>query len=251
MGLAAARKPPAEPPSALPSVLGDDVDLDARPGRRAAALGTNKAGGMTVIDHDHCIVAVGKSADFNELGEIAVHGKDPVRHDDDTAGVVLAGGFKLFLQVVHVAIGEAVALCLRQAYAVDDRGMVETVGHDGVIVAEQGLEGAAIGIEAGGIKNGVLHAEIGGDDAFQLTVQIGRSADETHRSHAETVGIERGLGRGYQLGMIGKVEIVVGAQVQYLPGLPPGRDLDVRRLGRKDRPFGLPKVLSANGFELG
>ena len=42
----------------------------------------------------------------------------------------------------------AVALGLAQADAVDDRGVVQLVGDDRVVLAEQRLEQAAVGIEA-------------------------------------------------------------------------------------------------------
>ena len=43
-----------------------------------------------------------------------------------------------------------------------------------------------------------------------------RAADEAHRSHAEAELVERLARRGDDLGMVGKAEIVVGAEVQEL-----------------------------------
>jgi hypothetical protein len=44
--------------------------------------------------------------------------------------------------------------------------------------AQQRLEQAAVGVEAGGVEDGVLGAEERGDLRFQLLVQILRAADE-------------------------------------------------------------------------
>ena len=97
--------------------------------------------------------------------------------------------------------------------------MVEAVGDDGVVFAEQGFEQAAIGIEAGGEEDGVVLAEIAGDRLLELAVKVERAADEADRGHAEAVGVERGCGGGDDLGMIGEAEIIVGAEVDHLPAV--------------------------------
>jgi hypothetical protein len=48
---------------------------------------------------------------------------------------------------------------LAQADAVDDRGVVERVGDDRVLLAEQRLEQAAVGVEARRVEDRVLGAE--------------------------------------------------------------------------------------------
>jgi hypothetical protein len=118
---------------------------------------------VAVVDHDERAVGIGEAADIGKLGEIAVHGKNAVGDDDDAAGVGFAGGFELRFEIIHVAIGVAVARRLGEPHAVDDRGVVEAVRNDRVHVAEQRLEQAAIGVETGGVEDGVLHADIGSD----------------------------------------------------------------------------------------
>src|SRR3546814_12532525 len=92
------------------------------------------------------------------------------------------------------AVCVAVAFRLAQAHAVDYRAVVERVGDDRVALAQQRLEQAAVGIEAGGVEDRVFGAEELGDGAFQLLVQILGAADEAHRSHAEAVRVQRVLG---------------------------------------------------------
>ena len=48
------------------------------------------------------------------------------------------------LEVGHVVVGVAVSAWLRQAHAVDDRGVVERVADDRVLLAQQRLEQAAV-----------------------------------------------------------------------------------------------------------
>ena len=70
-----------------------------------------------------------------------------------------AASLSLRLEIVHVAVLVAEALRLAQADAVDDGGVVELVGDDGVFVVEQRLEQAAVGVEAGAVEDRVLGAE--------------------------------------------------------------------------------------------
>ena len=165
---------------------------------------------MAIVDHDHCIKTVGKRAYAANIGEIAVHGKYPIGHDNDPPGILRTRGFQLFLEIGHVAIGEPVALGFRQSYAVDDRGMVEAVRYDGILLPEQRLEHAAIGIETGGIENGILHAEISGNRMFELAVQVRGSADEAHGGHAEAMAVERRLCCRDQLRAVGEAEVIIG-----------------------------------------
>ena len=102
-------------------------------------------------------------ADLAELGEIAIHREHAIGDDDDAPGAALARGLQLRLEVVHVAIGEAEAAGLGEPDAIDDRGMVQRIRDDRILLAEQRLEHRAIGIEAGGKQDGVVHAEVIGD----------------------------------------------------------------------------------------
>ena len=52
------------------------------------------------------------------------------------------------------------------------------------------------------------------------------------------------LGRGDQLGMIGKAQIIVGAEIEHLARPPSREHADMARLRRQDRPLGLPQRLA-------
>ena len=81
----------------------------------------------------------------------------------------------------------AVALGLRETDAIDDRGMIEAVGNDRILFAEQRLENTAIGVEARRHKEFNPRAEIVGDLGLELAMQIGRTADEAHRGHTQAL----------------------------------------------------------------
>ncbi|MNF06602.1 hypothetical protein D3C80_2065890 [compost metagenome] len=66
-----------------------------------------------------------------------------------------------------------------------------------------------------------------------------RAADEAHRRHAVAIAVERLLAGLGQFGIVGKAEIVVGAEVQH----PLARgNLDLAGLLRGDHPLRLVKT---------
>jgi len=126
--------------------------------------------------------------------------------------------------------------------------MVEGVGDDRVLLAEERLEDGAIGIEAGGEEDRIVHAEIGGDAPLERQVKVGGAADEADRGHAEAVTVEAFLGRRHQGRMVGEAQIVVGAEVQNLAAVGDG---DVGALVAEDGALDLPQGLVADGLEFG
>ena len=100
---------------------------------------------------------------------------------------------------------------------------LSAVGDDRVGLVEQRLEHAAVGVETGGEQDRVVLAEMARDRQLELAVQGLRAADEAHRGHAEAECVERRLGGGDHLGMIGEAEIIVGAEVDRLARRAVGR----------------------------
>jgi hypothetical protein len=97
--------------------------------------------------------------DLVELGDGAVHREGAVGDDDLVALAGFGGGLQLDFQVGHVVVGVAVARGLAQADAVDDRGVVQGVRDDGVVLVEQRLEHAAVGVEGRRVQDRVFGAE--------------------------------------------------------------------------------------------
>ncbi|MBA7612093.1 hypothetical protein ES703_19327 [subsurface metagenome] len=52
-----------------------------------------------------------------------------------------------------------VSLGLAEADAVDDRGMIELVGDDGVFSSDKGFKDSAIGVKTGYIEDGIFGLE--------------------------------------------------------------------------------------------
>src|SRR5690606_16536013 len=128
---------------------------------------------------------------------------------------------------------------LAQAHAVDDRGVVERVRDDRVVLAEQRLEQPAVRVKAGSVEDGVLRAEEVRDGLLQLLVQVLGAADEAHRGHAETVGVQRVLRGLDHRRVVGQAQVVVGAEVEHLAPVGQG---DLGGLRRGDDALGLEQA---------
>ena len=161
----------------------DDVDAlhDAAVLGRAAAGGSHEAGGVALVDEDEGAVLVGEVADLGEGGDVAVHGEDAVGGDHLEARAGVGCLDELGLEVVHVHVGVAEALRLREAHAVDDAGVVELVRDDGVFGAQQALEYAGVGVEAAGVQDRVFGLVEFGDLLLKGFVDVLRAANEPNR----------------------------------------------------------------------
>ena len=140
-----------------------------------------------------------------------------------------AASLEARVELVEVAVRVAQPRRLAEPDPVDDRGVVERVGDDGVVGPEQRLEEAAVRVEARAEEDRVLGAEEGREPLLELLVQRLRAADEPHRRHPEAPALERVAGGLDHGRVVGEAEVVVGAEVEQ-PAHP--LHLDVRRLGR-------------------
>ena len=227
----------------------DDVDAPhgeavVLPG--AASRSPQKAGGVAVVDQDESPMAVRQVADLRQGCDVAVHGEDAVGDDQPESG--RGGLLELRLEVAHVGVLVDEALRLAEANAVDDRGVVQLVGEDGVLGAQKGLEDAAVGVEARGVEDRVLHAEELRDPLLQLEVQRLGPADEAHARHPEAPVVQGAMGRGDQLGVAGEAEVVVRAEIE--DGSVAAADPDLGALVAQDRPLLLEEALLADLIQL-
>ena len=133
---------------------------------------------MALVDHHEGVVLLGQVAYLVHWSHIAVHREHAIGADD--AEALSLGLLEATLEVFHVGILIAIALCLAEAHTVDDGGMVEGVADDGVLVGEERAEQTTVGVEAGSVEDGVLGLEILRDGSLELLVDVLRAADEAH-----------------------------------------------------------------------
>ena len=167
---------------------------------------------MGIIDHDERVVFLGEVTDLGEWREGSIHGEHPIGDDERAAGTL--GGDELRLKVCHVSVLVAIAGGLAETDAVDDRGVIEFVGDDGIAVVEEDFEDASVCVEARREQDRCVGAKQARQSRFKFIVLGLRATDEANTCHPESVRVERLLGRGDDIGVVGQTEVVVGAKIQ-------------------------------------
>ena len=92
--------------------------------------------------------------------------------------------------------------------------MVQFIGDDGIFGAKKGFKSAAVGVEAGAVKDGVLGAEELAEAGFQFLVGGLGAADEADGGQAVAPLVQAVVGGLDDERMAGQAEIIVGAEVQ-------------------------------------
>ncbi len=102
---------------------------------------------MAIVEVNGCLEFISDLTDVCQRCDQAIHGEDAVGCDQFVARPVGVGLTQLSPQVIHVAVAIAVASRFTQADAVDDACVVELVGYDSVLGAQQGFIESPVGIE--------------------------------------------------------------------------------------------------------
>ena len=181
----------------------------------AAAVAAQHARGVRVVDHHDGAVLLGQRGELVHRADVAVHGEDAVGDDELVARLVL-DLLQQFLAVGDVLVAEDLDLGAREPRAVDDAGVVQLVGEDEVVFAEDGADGAGVGREAALKDDAGLDIFEARDLFFELHVDAHGAGDGAHGARAHAEGA-RGGQRGFnELGVVGQAEIVVAGEVDDL-----------------------------------
>ena len=116
-------------------------------------------------------VAISQFTNLVRPGDIAVHGKHAVATDQLEARASGVRCLELSFEVGHIVVAVAIAAGLAQGDAVDDAGVVQFIRDGRIFFTEEGFEQAAVGVEAGGVENGVFCAQECAERLFQLFAQ--------------------------------------------------------------------------------
>ena len=124
--------------------------------------------------------------------------------------------------------------------------MVEGIADDGVVLGEKGLKDTTVGVEACGIEDGIFSMEVFADGGLKLLVKVLASADEAYARHTIAAAVHGVLGSLDKARVVGKTQIVVGAEVQHSLSAY----IDGSLLGAFDEAFVFVKSCFADGREL-
>ena len=127
--------------------------IGCSPGTIANPRAAHESDGVRIVHHHQRAVFFREITDAAQVGDGAVHREDAVGGDEPEARA--AGFLQPRFEVGHVVVAVAQPLGLAESDAVDDRGVVQLVGNDGIVGPQQGLEQAAVGVEARGVEDRV------------------------------------------------------------------------------------------------
>ena len=216
---------------------------------RAAAVPAEHARGVGVVHHDRRPELLGRGDDLRQRRDVAVHAEDAVRDDEDQAvrrparvgAALLAGLAQQLAQGRGVLVREDDARRLAHPHAVDDRGVVERVGDDQVVLAGHDRDDAGVGGEArleGQHRLGVLEL---GQLGLEPLVDRHVAGDRPDRAGAGPEVARRRDRRFLELGVRGEAQVVVRGEVDQLLAV----DHDLGRLGRAQHAHRPVEVLAA------
>jgi len=194
------------------SHLNIDAAVDVEVVDGAAAVAAEDARGVGVVNHHDGAVFFGEIAESRQGADVAVHREDAVGDEQLFAGLVLHAA-ELGFGVGDVLVLEDQDFGAREAGSVDDGGVVELVGDDEVIFAEDRGNGAGVGSESGLEDHAGFDVFEASDFFFQLHVDLHGAGDRSHRTGADTVLASSFQSHFPQLGMRGEAEIIVGGEI--------------------------------------
>ena len=167
---------------------------------------------MSVVDHHDGSVFFCERSELVDGAYVAVHGEDAVGDEELVAGLVLEFFEELF-GVGDVFVAEDFNFCFGEAGSVDDAGVIEFVGEDEVVLAEDAGDGAGVGGEAGLEDDAGLDSFEGGDLFFELHMDAHGAGDGADGSGAYAVFFCGGDGGFFEFRVIAEAKIVVGSEV--------------------------------------
>ena len=179
-----------------------------------AAVASQDARRMGIIDHHDGAVLFGEIAELIDRADVAVHREDAVGDKELASGVICDFLEQLF-GVRGVFVAEDLDLGAGEAGTVDDAGVVELVGEDEVLFAEDGGDRAGVGGESGLKDDAGLDIFEGRDLFFELHVDLHGARDGADGSGADTVALVAWMAASRSLGWAA-AEIVVGGEVDDL-----------------------------------
>lgn len=180
----------------------------------AAAAAAQHALAVRIIHHRQHAVLLRDLAEPVERRDVAVHAEHAIG-DEQAAAVVGQVLANLGLGIGHVAVLVDDDLRAAQPRAVDDAGVVEPVGEDDVLLADERADGRLVGDEAALQVERILHVLELGQPVFQLDVERLGARDAAHRGRADAPLLDGLDSRVLEPRVIGEAEIVVRAEVEH------------------------------------
>ena len=171
---------------------------------------------MGFVDHEQRPAPGAHVEEIVEGRDVAVHREHGLGDDHRACRVGLE---EKLVDVRRVAVPVHREWCLREATPVDERRVVQLVGHHEHVRARERREHAQVGREPGGEQHRVVGVLPLGERGFELGVHGARAHDEARRARSRTPAVDRVMGRPDDRGMLGEAQVVVGRERHHRPAI--------------------------------
>src|SRR5690348_948232 len=179
---------------------------------RAAAIASEDARGMRIVNHHHAAVFFGEGAEFRKRGDVAIHGENAVG-DEELAAVPVFRLLQDALAVGEILVLENLDGGFGEAAPIDDGGVIQLVGNDEVVLAENGGDCAGVRREAGLKDDAGFRALESRDLLFELHVNLHGANDAADGAGANAVFADGIDGGAAKLGMRRQAEVIIRAEI--------------------------------------
>jgi len=116
----------AVPPEGFTDGAGNHVGTDAEPTANAAAAGTKNTHSMGLINHQERIELLGKTMDFLQWSNVAIHAENGIDNNEKPP-LPFSAALKKTTQFDGIIMAKALPLGAAQANAVDEAGVIEAI----------------------------------------------------------------------------------------------------------------------------
>ena len=207
-------------------------------GEAALSARTEHAEPVGVVHHQPGIEAFGQREQFRQGREIAVHAEYRVGENQLAPGAAL---LQPTGERVRIAMRIAHVLGAGQQGGVDQRGVIQLVGENGVVAPDQRGGDGQIRHIAGGEVQRPLPPDERRELLFQFRVRSQVAADRVRSAAADTPAAGRFPRRRDERGMVRQSEVIVAAKGDDAPTFDHG----FRAAGRVQRPAATQQTISS------
>ena len=164
------------------------------------------------IDQQQRLVFLPELQEAWQFGEVSIHAVDAL-DGDQNAAIAVAHFGQQDVEGLPVVVGKGATRSAGEHGALDDRVMGQNVVEDQIVRPEQVADAGDVGGMAGDEDDRGRGGQESGQGLLQITMHLLLAGDQATGAGAGAVAVDRVLGGGGDLRMVGQADVVIDAEV--------------------------------------
>ena len=173
------------------------------------------------IDQQQRLVLLLEFHEARQFGEVAIHAVHAL-DGDQHAAIAVAHFGQQRVERLPVVMGKGATRSAGKLGALDDRVVGQNVVEDQIVRPQQVADGGDVGGMAGDEDDRGRGAQERGQGLLQITMHLLLAGDQPTGAGAGAIAVDRGLGGGGDLRIVGHADVVVDAEVDELAPVDAG-----------------------------